>query len=157
MLAEKRRLAGVVQAVAGLTINGGLGAREIGILAPGVQSSLWWVDEDEISAGDQDLPALAWESKEVAKNAYGNALNGLFLNYDFRVRNGGVSLDLLSAREGDFALGDRMIFVRESGRTPYTVAEVEGAEPVGETSEADEKVVEPQPEETPSVDPAKVD
>jgi hypothetical protein len=70
-------------------INGGMIAREIGVLAPGRNEAIgWWVPEPERTAFNTcDRLARPTDSKDDASNIGTNC--NYSINYDYRLRNGG--------------------------------------------------------------------
>lgn len=104
-LYANKRIAGKVD-VGSLTVNGGMAAREIGVLAPGVRTIV------ENGAGSSVFPrrqgdaiptAVSSYFADPGKNAYGDSLRDTYLLYDFRLRNGGFGFNLISAA-GDLIL-----------------------------------------------------
>lgn len=98
----------------GLTINGGMAAREIGILAPGVKESAWWSSRDRIHSSNthkNNFPSNG--SRWWANVPENDPRRRLYLNYDYRLRNGGYGYNLV---EG--GAGDATIFQRGPALTP---------------------------------------
>ncbi len=103
-----QRVVGVTPQVDGLVINGGVAAKNIEILAPGRGNLLHWftpadygnrIVRRQMSFRDESTPGL-----------HGDLMNGFFLNYDYRLRNGGKGLELMKD-----STGDRMFFIRVKG------------------------------------------
>jgi hypothetical protein len=70
-------------------INGGMIARQIGVLAPGRNEAIgWWVPDPERAAFNTcDRTARPTDSKDDASNIGTNC--NYSINYDYRLRNGG--------------------------------------------------------------------
>lgn len=111
-LYANKRIAGKVD-VGSLTVNGGMAARELGVLAPGISSII------ESGAGSRAFPSRQGDAIPAAvtsyyaapgDNAYGQTKRETYLWYDYRLRNGGFGFNLISAA------GD-MIFYSRGGAT----------------------------------------
>lgn len=104
-----------------MTINGGMAAGEIGVLAPGFRNT--FVSNSQ-RIGDS-VPSWVFDMYNTGhpshpKNDYGEATDKTRLYYDYRLRNGGFGFDFLAKT------GDTVNYLRE-GR----VAPPQGAGPVG--------------------------
>ncbi|MHC4389709.1 MAG: hypothetical protein ACYS22_00150 [Planctomycetota bacterium] len=88
----------------GINIFGGLAAREVGVLAPGNWSFSEWEFQDA-QRGDIDWWHDHKPLKDGRRNTLGEAMTGLSLRYDFRLRNGGLGFDLI-----DRSFGERILF-----------------------------------------------
>lgn len=103
-LFANKRIAGLTIAHH-MTINGGMAAREIGVLAPGLQN--WAGLVGGPNTGD---PVPSWAANffnpnhaSHPKNRYGDPTNKTRLYYDYRLRNGGFGFEFL-AKTGDATL-----------------------------------------------------
>lgn len=98
--------------MAPMVINGGLIAKDIGILAPGVQYREWWMtnryaflDTDESGSDPLDctdvaaLDSLKYSLKDTAYEPDADNC-ALTINYDYRMRNGGLGFNLVEGSVG---------------------------------------------------------
>ena len=116
-LYANQRIAGKTSMQA-LAVNGGLVAREIGILAPGRRTSTWWTgDRNDKSKGkitykDLEDPKKACgplpevnDKKDAEKDNYDYSVPNtedcaFTINYDHRMRNGGYGFNLVQGTIG---------------------------------------------------------
>ncbi len=104
-LYSNRRISGLTPMVAGLTVNGGLVAREIQLLAPGLGNHMNWFKKP--TRGDvADFPAMAWQQSGTTSQ-HGDAQDAFYVNYDYRLRNGGMGFNLIPTNTGDAILAVR--------------------------------------------------
>jgi hypothetical protein len=100
-----------------LAINGGMIGQEIGILAPGIERQ-WWMEERYASIlnGDCTNENFAKTFSTAADGKASHAYNedsidcALTVNYDFRLRNGGLGFNLVVQEVGQtlsWELGDK--------------------------------------------------
>jgi hypothetical protein len=94
-----------------LAINGGMIGQEIGVLAPGIERQ-WWMDEtkyEPILNGNENrckdatfVKQFTTESDHTKSPAYNtDAMDcALTINYDFRLRNGGLGFNLVTPDAG---------------------------------------------------------
>lgn len=95
---SNKRVSGLTPMVDGLVINGGMISGDIQVLAPGRGNWMWWATA--ATWGDPTPSSYYWTSNSTP-NAYGDAMDALRLNYDYRLRNGGLGFNLLSAATGE--------------------------------------------------------
>ncbi len=101
-LYANKRVAGTSPA---LTVNGGIAATEVGILAPGYQEE-WWMGD---WYNRVNLPASVHTYRQnPPPSAFGDSQKTQNLNYDYRLRNGGYGFNLIEGEQGNV-----MFFLRE--------------------------------------------
>ena len=111
-LYANRRVAGSMPPVVGVTINGGVVGQEIQILAPGRGNSIsWWTNW--VNLGDTDnFDQFKWDwhpdENQSQTSPHGDTQDALHLNYDYRLRNGGLGYGLVGQ-----GAGDQLFFVKE--------------------------------------------
>jgi len=103
-----------------ITINGGMAAGEIGVLAPGFQRTVlntanWRYVNNHANSGT--IPSWAktiynTNDPRHPQNAYGESSQKTRLYYDYRLRNGGFGFDFLAKT------GDTVNYLREGRISP---------------------------------------
>lgn len=121
-LFANRRIAGKTDEGA-LTVNGGLAAAEIGLLAPGWNNR--FIDDKAHVEGSEEIPRWVYHAfrpghADHPRNAYGHLENKTRIYYDFRLRNGGFGYDFLAST------GDTLFYTREGEAHPPHGAGLEG-------------------------------
>ncbi|MEZ6186337.1 MAG: hypothetical protein R3F62_15180 [Planctomycetota bacterium] len=106
-----------------MTVNGGMAAAEIGVLAPGFRRN--FIGNGGRVSGSDTVPSWVFNLYNTGhpthpKNAFGENTDKTRLHYDYRLRNGGFGFDFLAKT------GDTVNYLRE-GR----VAPPQGAGPAG--------------------------
>lgn len=112
-----KRIAG--RSTFGMTINGGLAAEHVGYLAPGIKHARDnWMNKSNMQR--PGLTSTQFNSRFDPvltkydtnwKNAHGDDIREAYINYDYRLRNGGYGYNLV-----DGAAGDATYYVREGRR-----------------------------------------
>ncbi|MEZ6186338.1 MAG: hypothetical protein R3F62_15185 [Planctomycetota bacterium] len=106
-----------------LTVNGGMAAAEIGVLAPGYYNV--FIKNEQLVEGSDRVPRWVFasfrpSSYDHPKNAYGHLANKSRIYYDYRLRNGGFGFDFLAK------LGDVLHYSRGGRAAPPRGADLEG-------------------------------
>jgi len=97
-LYSNKRISGLTPMITGLTVNGGMVSGEVQVLAPGRGHSVGWFKTP--GYGDTFKPSVIWENT-TALSYHGDKQDGLYLNYDYRLRNGGLGFNLIAGKTGD--------------------------------------------------------
>lgn len=98
---SNRRIAGKTS-MRSMALNGGMIAKELGILAPGRTRSWWMPDWSDVKAALDD-PNSASSDCGQADDAYYTANTehcAFTVNYDYRLRNGGYGYNLVQGKVG---------------------------------------------------------
>ncbi|MCA8921139.1 MAG: type II secretion system protein [Planctomycetes bacterium] len=105
-----------------LTVNGGLAASEIGVLAPGWHNV--FLENTHLLEGSDEIPRWVFSAfrpghADHPRNAYGHLATKSWIYYDYRLRNGGFGFDFLAS------LGDTLLYTRGGRAAPPRGAELQ--------------------------------